>query len=343
MFINFEKKMKMTKKLLLSLCVLSGAAFGQSFTSANEFQIGNTQAMYLCDSAAPTYATTTGSGAFWDYSSYMKMPNPDRTYQIITNANASFPNANKVINIQGVLDTYIKSDNANRSSEGFQFTDQTLGTVTANFSAGDNLNIMDYDFTLAETVSDVFSGTLTGTGVINPACSGTSVSTFDGIGSIKLSNTITTANVQRHHLYTELNGTTILGPVILKIDQFEYFDFANSNLPVLSFTHLKIFLNGSQATSLKFLLNSVDPVGFVSLNENSNSEFSVYPNPSSDEINISSENLDGTETFNIVDVTGKTVFTSKNSSINVSKLIAGVYFVEIEKNGITTQEKFVKK
>lgn len=342
MFLTLKKIKIMNKKLLLSLSLLSGVAFGQSFTSANEYAIGQTQTMYLCDSAAPTLAAVTGNGVSWDYSMYYKMPNPNRTYQITANANSSFPNANKIVSIQGILDTYLLTDGTNRSSEGFQFNDQNLGAVVANFSAGDNMNIMNYDFTLGQTVNDVFSGTLTGTGVINPACSGTSVSSFDAVGTLKLSPSITKSNVQRHHLYTELNGTSILGAVILKIDQFDYFDFTTSNLPLLSFTNVKIFLNGAQATSLKFLLNSVDPTFGVGIEENEKINFSIFPNPSSNEITVSNSTFDGSENFTILDLTGKTILTTKNTTISTQNLTSGVYLLEVEKNGAKTVQKFIK-
>lgn len=333
----------MTKNLLLSCCVLTGFSFGQTFTSSNEYQVGDSQAMFLCDSAATTLENVTGTGVTWDYSSFGKMPNPDRTYQVTANTNTNFPNATKVVSIEGILDTYLISDGTNRSSEGFQFTDANLGAVIANFSAGDNLSIMDYDFAINDNLNDVFSGTLTGTGVINPACSGLSESTFDGIGTLILSSTVTKTNVQRHHLYTELNGTSLLGPVILKIDQFDYFDFTTSDLPVLSMTHLKIFLNGAQATSLKFLLNSVDPAISASSQEIENESFQVYPNPAEENLVIKGENFDGKESFTITDLTGKAILTSNESKINVQNLTSGVYLILVNKNGSVMQQKFVKK
>jgi hypothetical protein len=335
----------MKKSLLLSFCVVTGISFGQSFTAANEYINSDTQQMYLVDSAAPSLATVAGAGANWDYSAYLKMQNPLRTYQITNNTNtALFPNANKIVSVQGILSTYINSSASNRSSDGFEFTDAALGTVRANFSAGDNMNIMDYDFVLNDNSTDIFSGVLTGNGVINPACSGTSTSTFDAIGTLKLSATVTKTNVQRHHLYTELNGTSILGPVILKINQFEYYDFTTSKLPLFSYTNLKIVLNGSQATNLNFVLNTVDPISFVGINDEiSKNAFSIYPNPANEELTISGD-LTGNENISITDLSGKKVlFSLSDNKINISKLNAGIYFLNIEKDGQVSQEKFVKK
>lgn len=334
----------MKKKLLFTFSLISSLSFAQDFTSANEYAIGDSQTMFMCDSAAPSYASSTGSNANWDYSAYFKMPNPDRIYQITANSNSSFPNATKVVSIQGILDTYLKSDASNRSSEGFQFTDQTLGTVTANFSSGNNMNVMDYPFAFNTTINDVFSGSLSGTGVVNPACSGTSVSTYDGTGTLKLTSTLTKTNVSRHHLYSEVNGTTILGPVVLKIDQYEYFDLASSSkLPLLSYTNLKIFLNGSQATSMNFLLNSADPVFFVGTEELASENVQVYPNPAENQIKVSSEEFDGTEVFEVTDLSGASILTTSNQVISTENLTPGVYFLNIMKGTERIVTKFVKK
>lgn len=65
--------------------------------------------------------------------------------------------------------------------------------------------------------------------------------------------------------------------------------------------------------------------------------FRLYPNPASDNITIElSNNVKSTETnYQIIDLNGNVVLEGGlvNSSVDVSKLDSGVYFVRIEQNG----------
>ena len=72
-----------------------------------------------------------------------------------------------------------------------------------------------------------------------------------------------------------------------------------------------------------------------------NISFSVYPNPTSDEINISSTyNIGKVEIYNI---TGILQSSSYKNKVDVSNLSSGIYFVKVySENGVATQ-KFVKQ
>ncbi|MDB4533747.1 T9SS type A sorting domain-containing protein [Vicingaceae bacterium] len=71
--------------------------------------------------------------------------------------------------------------------------------------------------------------------------------------------------------------------------------------------------------------------------------FSVYPNPTSYQITIDTE--DNIETIKIIDVTGKIVETktSTNTTINVAHLIKGLYFLEIKTDNGLTHSRFIKE
>ncbi len=336
------------KKTLLSIFSLATTiSFGQLFTSANEYQIGNSQTMYMCDSAAPTYDAETGTGVTWDYSTYLKVNNPNRIYEITENTNPDFPGSTKVASVQGFFDTYVVSTGAAKDIEGFKFTESQIAGVLSKAVFSNGIHVFDYDVDLNEEFVDDHSGILTG-GLVSPldnTCSGTSTSKFDGIGTLILSSSVTKTNVQRHKLDINLNGTSILGPILLNITQYEYYDHTSSNLPLLSLTSLKVYSNNSPTPTvkMKFLLNSVDPnpviAGVIS---NENEKFAVYPNPSSEEITISNPSFDGSEKIAVLDLAGKTVLSSSEATINISDLKSGVYFVEVEKEGVKSQVKFVK-
>lgn len=69
----------------------------------------------------------------------------------------------------------------------------------------------------------------------------------------------------------------------------------------------------------------------------------VYPNPANDVINVSLKNAE-VKSISIVNLSGQVVGTSKNSSVNVSALPAGVYVVKVLDNkGVTHTSKVVVK
>ncbi len=76
--------------------------------------------------------------------------------------------------------------------------------------------------------------------------------------------------------------------------------------------------------------------------------FSMYPNPVANELNIVAKTNNTINAISIVDMNGRTVKNSNdagmnNTSVNVSDLNAGVYFVTIETNEGTGTSKFIKK
>lgn len=72
-----------------------------------------------------------------------------------------------------------------------------------------------------------------------------------------------------------------------------------------------------------------------------NDEVKLYPNPVSDEIQIG---LEGSFSFQITDVSGKIVLTgvSSSSTIGVSNLSSGYYFLNLRQKGKSLCSKFIK-
>ncbi len=73
------------------------------------------------------------------------------------------------------------------------------------------------------------------------------------------------------------------------------------------------------------------------------SSFSLYPNPVKDVFNVSLKNAD-VKSISVTNLSGQVVATSKNSSVNVSTLPAGVYVVKVldTKGGVHTSKIVVK-
>jgi len=120
--------------------------------------------------------------------------------------------------------------------------------------------------------------------------------------------------------------------------------FATSNAPFKEyFSHTdKLRINVGNFLSY-FTTESVSSEVFNQLNLN------IYPNPTTDILNIQNEELfpDNT-TATIYDLAGKRVLNTvlQNSNfnkINVSNLSSGVYFLQIENKNVNQSFKFIKK
>ena len=83
----------------------------------------------------------------------------------------------------------------------------------------------------------------------------------------------------------------------------------------------------------------------ASLQENTLSTISVYPNPTSGILNLANANDLNIEKLTVIDVTGKTLLEQKSntSQIDVQQLPVGMYFLEITTNGAKQHTKFIKE
>ena len=89
-----------------------------------------------------------------------------------------------------------------------------------------------------------------------------------------------------------------------------------------------------------YLAGAKSPVtvnAVADINKNSVRAFSVYPNPAQDVLNISGRNIASAQLF---DITGKMLLNSGAvSTVNVSQLAAGVYFIKVNNSNAI---KFIK-
>lgn len=74
--------------------------------------------------------------------------------------------------------------------------------------------------------------------------------------------------------------------------------------------------------------------------------FKLYPNPSSDFIQINGGNDDKVESIRVIDLNGRVVINLSNyndNKIDISKLSQGTYIMELKLNGVLVNKKIVKK
>ena len=80
--------------------------------------------------------------------------------------------------------------------------------------------------------------------------------------------------------------------------------------------------------------------------ENIENNISVYPNPTTDVINININNSDNIYNAQIINITGKLIFSeiiNNNTVVSIKNQPSGVYFVKITTNNNTIVKKILKK
>ncbi len=130
--------------------------------------------------------------------------------------------------------------------------------------------------------------------------------------------------------------------VDLENDYFEYFS------PTLEYQYL---LNTNPSTNVSSLMLFAFPghelvysTEQLSVQENTSADFKIYPNPVSDQLFISSENLQ-IENINIYSMSGKEImnFETNEKAFDVSTLSKGIYFIEVTSQEGTSSQRFIKE
>lgn len=148
-------------------------------------------------------------------------------------------------------------------------------------------------------------------------------------------------------------------------DRLEEVIFSNFNLVQnLYYPQERYLVSYSpKEDTVRVLEQSIDPSGWITksgdrfynyyyntsvgINENVNEiQFDIFPNPSTDQINITAENI-VVDQIRIVDLSGKIVFES-NARLNSSKITVpvhhlsnGTYVLTVGSNGVQTSKKIV--
>ncbi len=336
----------MKKGLLFASLFLTTIGNAQSLTQANEPQIGANITMYVCDSAFADFASTNGNGVTWNFAAITGYSGiPSKNISVAAPSDNSFSPATKVTSIDGFISTYWTSSSTDRTSQGFVYTDVTVGDVEVKF-ATDNEKIANYPFALTNTFTDSYSGTLyngtiTASGAV--PCTGTATAIIDGQGTLVLPGNITLPNVIRYKV-TENSSATITFsgfpiPVGVNRVQYDYYDINNSALPVFSHIQLNVTQNSSPINSTTLVLSTVEPTLLASIAENSKNNFAVYPNPTQGKVTVKGDFAAGASLV-VMDQTGRIVTSlesvNNGSTIDLSNVQKGMYSVVITNNGSRT-------
>lgn len=345
----------MKKQLLFAAIISTSLVNAQSLTDINEPTIGQSTLMYSCDPLTENLNAITGTGVTWDYSQIVGLSGQTQLMEVIDPATtlnaADFPLSTKALSVQNSITNYFSSTATERISQGFVYEEPSLGTVIATYDV-DNQIIIQYPFSNGDYFSDVFSGSLDFefNGVPqNPICNGNSLAAIDGQGTLMLPNATNLMNVIRYKIvdtiFTQVNFIGVMDIEFVR-NQYEYYDVANSNLPVFIHTSIVIQQVGSTTPMMEqsIVVSAIQPDYQLGLTTTDANSFTVYPNPSEGTINFKGEfNTDASAT--ILDNSGRVVSTIENlkngQSTDLSHLNKGMYLVVVQNNGTQTSSTIV--
>jgi len=338
----------MKKTLLFTALTIGFIGNSQSLTQANEAAIGEMQAMFVCDSFVDMQENVTGSGITWDFTTLDAYSGQTRDYEILDASTSpfysDFSTSTKTLKVASI-ETFYNSI-TDKVSQGFVYDEPSLGDIKATFET-DEANLVVYDMSFGDSFNDTYSGTLDIPSFGQSPLSGEINVIVDGQGTLNLPNGVSYSNVIRV-VSMDSSYSALTSPfpteVIIERTQYEYYDIANSNLPVLLITNIKL-INSIYNDEQTLVLAVDDPMRYVGLNNNTDVTFTVSPNPASDQITVTGE-FSSDAIYTIIDQSGRKLSNgaiSNGKTIDISSFDNGMYFLNISSNGNSTSKTIVKK
>jgi hypothetical protein len=169
---------------------------------------------------------------------------------------------------------------------------------------------------------------------------------YSGTGSLPNSNTTSnssqinwTGTFSNYDIEYGLDGFTQgTGTLISNIPGFSY--ILNGLTPNTTY---KYYIRTNCGVRFGAWRNSTFTTTILSVNNITNEEFKIYPNPTNSVLNIKTQGI--VLGVKIIDLAGRTTnITNLNSkTIDVSSLSNGMYFVEIKTENGLLKEKFIKE
>jgi hypothetical protein len=296
--------------------------------------------MYVCDSNYSDFSSTSGTGVTWDFSAITGFSDvPTKVLTVSAPPLGSpYSTSTKSTIIPGFISSYWTSTTTDRTSQGFIFSEATVGDVVIQYDVNEE-KIMDYPFAITNTFTDTYSGTLTNPTIAasGTPCTGSIVSAIDGLGTLILPGAISMTNVLRHKIIETTNATVFFQPVTITRTQFDYYD-VNSGLPV--FTHCSMDVASPVLnTTINLVLSSVQPSVLVGVNENTAMDFMMYPNPTQGSVTVKGD-FSSDASLVVLDQAGRTVSSlntlTNGSTIDLTSVEKGIYLVVITNKGVKT-------
>jgi multisubunit Na+/H+ antiporter MnhE subunit len=353
-FLFLSLKIIHMKKIYFA--ILSGLFFTQISNAqliltkaANEPVIGDVNNSSRWDSTA-TLDNNTGPNTFWDFSSITSNTSSSTSnYTTVagTPSASTYPNATFAEDLGGGAFNYWKST----SSPTTQL--ELLGIAQASLSFNLNANsAIAYIWPIAfgYNKTDAFSGAVsaqTPSGTVNGTATGTALTIASGTGTLLLPGAITFTNVLQITSTQTINASLAFGFITATIvsKSCQYYH-GTQKFPILTVNYQDISGAFSGSSGTIRINNSI----YTGIREASlNSDFSLYPNPATDKLNVVLTNKKAesvsVKVFNNLGQLVKTAqlgtATDINNQIDLTGLSSGIYVVKTTVGNASSSKKLI--
>lgn len=341
----------MRNKILLIATLITGSLSAQ-FDASNAPALGDSIRLYIVDSTATDYANITGDGVTWDYSNLIDYNGESRLIDVKspqqTAHNVTFVNSDLAIETEGEIIAFITDDANERVSQGLVFNDADNGDLILTLEANEGL-YYTYPFDFGDEITDSIKGTATFTfmnQLMNAPARGKVRTKVDGRGTLNMGLTGVYTNVLRYNITDTMVITTPVADFTVIHNQYEYYDHTVSSLPI--FTHTSMWfgqIGGTVLRDFNFVLSK--DIITTSLSQEVLAETKLYPNPTSQLLNIELPNGINKASISIVDAVGRIVMDvnieDTFANLNVSHLKEGAYFVKIASDNTVVTKTLILK
>ncbi|MCA0151854.1 T9SS type A sorting domain-containing protein [Winogradskyella vincentii] len=343
----------MKLKLLSLLIIITHVSIAQA--PINQFVNSSETEYAIVDSTNPIDESATGSDLTWNFTTLSQIgTNTDTNAAPTPTEVSSYPNTTEVLSIttDGMPPVVSKIFIRNNSGE-ISLTGAEQGSdLTLVFSNNATLGTfpLNFNFSNTDATSGDFSGNANGTNV-NGTFSGTMDTDVDAHGTLNLNVYglgAYSGNVTR--LKTDLSISLVVAGIfnIGTVDQTNYYYYDDTDGSL-------VFRTSTNVIDIDFLGNVVNEtiILYEALNQSllSTDEFNLsaktlklYPNPTSAVLNINISDDIQINEISVSDLNGRRIDmnTVTNNSIDVSRLVSGLYIIQIQTDKGSFSRKFFK-
>lgn len=319
------------KKIYLSLLLsAAGLVANAQLTQANHAYVGGEIfTTYQCDSLGIT-AGASGAGAMWNYASITTHSSMLVGYSVTVNTNTSYPMPGLSLSSTANNSSYYTSDPTDTKYWGGNIL---VGSIGATLTYTSGAFTAKYPMNLNTSTVAAIGGSISVPALSqNGTFTGSAGTIADGTGTLMLP-TGTYTDVVRVVTTQTINFTTPLASGTVTQKNWDYYLVGTKNsLFTISASTVVTSLAPTPSSQTVVTRSAPSSVG-VKENKANLISLSVFPNPSSTQITLSTES-DKANSVEIYDLAGKiiSVYTFENNKVNFSTLemTSGVYFYTVK-------------
>lgn len=303
---------------------------------ANEPAVGDVQIMVDYDSTV-VVPKSTGTGQSWNF---MTLTPGTFTETTTYTTVASVPSGSlfPAATIAGVRSN--QTEFYQSAGSNFEYVGSYDMSGPSTFSFSNTGILYTWPISMSSTFSDSFaatqtspSGTMTVTGTVSHTATGT--------GTVILPNGNTHTNCLQ--LKEIINLTIVQGT--MTINQVEnkmiYFS-STTKLPIAEIGYQTQTSGTTTTRSYDFMISKNALSVGIKEQSSVNSNFIVYPNPASDNVNVILPNNEAPSSIEVVDMLGRVVASStKSTSVITAGLSKGVYTIRVRSKDSVSQKSMV--